>query len=107
MKKILLSVFMLCFTLLANAQYHLEWDEHAYLEIPDPPFNGYVAHATWNVNNSNLTFKEAEEIRKRSREGVSWKVLAEEFKISYSTIRRILAGKTHKAPTKKLVCGRL
>lgn len=61
MKKNLLSVFMLCFTLLANAQYHLEWDEHAYLEIPDPPFNGYVAHATWNVNNSNLTFKEADE----------------------------------------------
>jgi predicted DNA-binding protein (UPF0251 family) len=55
----------------------------------------------------NLTFEEAEEIRKRSREGVSWKVLAEEFKISYSTIRRILAGKTHKDPTKKLVCGRL
>ena len=55
----------------------------------------------------NLTFKEAEEIRKRSKEGVSWKVLAEEFKISYSTIQRILAGKTHKAPTKKLVCGRV
>lgn len=62
MKKILLPVFMLCFTLFANAQYHLEWDEHAYLEIPDPPFNAYVAHATWNVNNSNLTFKEADEV---------------------------------------------
>lgn len=59
--KILLSFFMLCFTLTAYAQYHLEWDEHVYLEIPDPPFNGYVAHATWNVNNSNLTFKEADE----------------------------------------------
>jgi DNA invertase Pin-like site-specific DNA recombinase len=55
----------------------------------------------------NLTYAEAEEIRRKSREGVSWKVLAEEFKISYSTIQRILAGKTHKAPTKKLVCGRL
>ncbi len=59
--KILLSFLMLCFTLAAYAQYHLEWDEHAYLGIPDPPFNGYVAHATWNVNNSNLTFKEADE----------------------------------------------
>ena len=61
MKKFLLSFFMLCFVFVASAQYHLEWDEHAYLEIPDPPFNGYVAHATWNVNNSNLTFKEADE----------------------------------------------
>lgn len=52
---------MLCFAFVASAQYHLEWDEHAYLEIPDPPFDGYVAHATWNVNNSNLTFKEADE----------------------------------------------
>jgi len=60
MKKLYIF-FMLCFTLTASAQYHLEWDEHAYLEIPDPPFNGYVAHATWNVNNNNLTFKEADE----------------------------------------------
>lgn len=52
---------MLCYSFVANAQYYLEWDEHAYLEIPTPPFNGYVAHATWNVNNSNLTFKEADE----------------------------------------------
>lgn len=61
MKKILLSFFMLCFTLVAYAQYHLEWDEHAYLEIPDPPFDGYVARATWNVNNNNLTFEVADE----------------------------------------------
>lgn len=61
MKKNLLAVFLSCFALIANAQYYLEWDEYAYLEIPDPPFNGYVAHATWNVNNRNLTFKEADE----------------------------------------------
>lgn len=60
MKKILF-LLMLCYSFVANAQYYLEWDEHAYLEIPTPPFNGYVAHATWNVNNSNLTFKEADE----------------------------------------------
>lgn len=52
---------MLYFTVASYAQYNLQWDEHAYLPIPDPPFNGYVAHATWNVNNSNLTFKEADE----------------------------------------------
>ena len=60
MKKILLF-FMLCLGVSVSAQYCLEWDEYAYLQIPDPPFDGYVAHATWNVNNRNLTFKEADE----------------------------------------------
>lgn len=54
-------LLMLLFTVASYAQYNLKWDEHAYLSIPDPPFNGYVAHATWNVNNSNLTFKTADE----------------------------------------------
>jgi len=62
MKKSLIILFMLCLTSGAYAQYHLEWDEHAYLEIPDPPFDGYVARATWNVNNNNITFKEADEV---------------------------------------------
>ncbi len=61
MKKFLLPFLMLYFSLATSAQYNLEWEEHAYLQIPNPPFNGYVAHATWNVNNSNLTFKEADE----------------------------------------------
>ena len=61
MKKTFLSVLMLCFALFANAQYHLEWNEHAFLEIPDPPFDGYIAHATWNTDNSNLTFQESDE----------------------------------------------
>lgn len=61
MKKLLFFLCCALLTLEVSAQYHLEWDEHAYLGIPDPPFNGYVAHATWNVNNSNLTFKEADE----------------------------------------------
>lgn len=52
---------MLCLGGSVSAQYCLEWDEYAYLQIPDPPFDGYVAHATWNVNNRNLTFKEADE----------------------------------------------
>lgn len=54
-------LLMLFFTIASHAQYNLKWGEHAYLPIPDPPFNGYVAHATWNVNNSNLTFEEADE----------------------------------------------
>lgn len=61
MKKLLFFLCCALLTLEVSAQYHLEWDEHAYLGIPDPPFNGYVAHAIWNVNNSNLTFKEADE----------------------------------------------
>ncbi|MEE0976035.1 MAG: hypothetical protein UH853_10035, partial [Muribaculaceae bacterium] len=61
MKKVLLFFFMLCLGGSVSAQYCLEWDEYAYLQIPDPPFDGYVAHATWNVNNRNLTFKEADE----------------------------------------------
>ncbi len=55
-------LLMLFFTVASYAQYNLKWDEHAYLQIPDPPYNGYVAHATWNVNNSNLSFKEADEV---------------------------------------------
>ena len=40
-----------------HAQYYsLEYNEPEFLSIPDPPYNGYVAHATWNVNNSNLSF---------------------------------------------------
>lgn len=61
MKKIFLFILLLLPANLVFSQYYLEWDEHAYLSIPDPPFNGYVAHANWNVNNRNLTFKEADE----------------------------------------------
>ena len=61
MRKNLLLILFLFFTLAVQAQYYLEWKEYAFLEIPDPPYNGYVAHATWNVNNSNITFDEADE----------------------------------------------
>lgn len=53
---------MLCFALLANAQYQLEWNEHCYLELPDPPYNGYMISAIWNVNNNCLTFHETSEV---------------------------------------------
>ena len=61
MKKVLLFFLCCVWGGSVSAQYCLEWDEYAYLQIPDPPFDGYVAHATWNVNNRNLTFKEADE----------------------------------------------
>lgn len=54
-------VFLWIVTFIANAQYSLEWDEHQYLALPDPPYKGYIERATWNVNNNNLTFKEADE----------------------------------------------
>ncbi len=60
-KRLFLLVQLCLLTIATNAQYHLEWDEHQYLGIPDPPNNGYIAHATWNVNNNNLTFQEADE----------------------------------------------
>ena len=44
-----------------KAQYNLEFNESEYLRIPDPPYNGYVASANWNVNNSNLSFNVADE----------------------------------------------
>lgn len=53
---------MLCFTFISYAQYNLAWGEYEYLDLPDPPYNGYVAHATWNVNNTNITFDEADEV---------------------------------------------
>ncbi len=61
MKRVSFLLLTLTFSLIANAQYVLEWNEREYLSIPDPPFDGYVAHAIWNVNNSNLTFDEADE----------------------------------------------
>ncbi len=39
-----------------QAQYYLEYNEPEFLSIPNPPYNGYVASASWNVNNSNLSF---------------------------------------------------
>ena len=53
-------MFLLCISKI-SAQYRLAYKECAYLEIPDPPYNGYVANALWNVNNSNLTFQVADE----------------------------------------------
>lgn len=61
MKKVLILFLLLLCMYNVSAQYHLAYKECAYLAIPDPPYNGYVAHALWNVNNSNLTFDAADE----------------------------------------------
>ena len=55
----------------------------------------------------NLTYKEAEEIRRRSAAGESRRDLAAEFRVGRSTVQRILSGKTHNRPPGKMVCGRL
>lgn len=61
MRKPILILSMLLLSLASFAQYNLEWEECAYLKIPTPPNKGYVVQANWNVNNRNLTFKEADE----------------------------------------------
>ena len=61
MKKVLILFLLLLCMSNVSAQYHLAYKECAYLAIPDPPYNGYVVHALWNVNNSNLTFDAADE----------------------------------------------
>lgn len=44
-----------------QAQYCLEYNEPEFLSLPTPPYNGYIATASWNVNNDNLTFDEHDE----------------------------------------------
>ena len=66
MKKVLILFLLLLCMSNVSAQYHLAYKECAYLAIPDPPYNGYVAHALWNVNNSNLTFEAADEALEQS-----------------------------------------
>lgn len=64
MKKILLLILGLFFTycnIYSQAQYNLSYNESEFLSLPDPPYDGYIASALWNVNNDNLTFAERSE----------------------------------------------
>lgn len=61
MKRKLITLLSVLNVLSSYAQYSLEFNEAEFLRIPDPPYGGYVAHANWNVYNSNLTFDEADE----------------------------------------------
>ena len=36
--------------------------EPAFLEIPDPPYGGYVTSATWNKNSGDIVFDDMSEV---------------------------------------------
>lgn len=55
----------------------------------------------------NLTYAEAEEIRRRCAAGESRGALAVEFRVGASTVSRIVRGETHRHPPEKMMCRRL
>ena len=54
-----------------------------------------------------ITYADAEEIRKKREDGNTLKALAEEYGISQSSVRNIIRRKTHKNPPKVMYSGRL
>ena len=54
-----------------------------------------------------ITYAEAEEIRRKREDGNTLKALAEEYGISQSSVRNIIRRKTHKNPPKVMYSGRL
>ncbi|MBQ7856578.1 MAG: Ig-like domain-containing protein [Alistipes sp.] len=63
MKKLLLLVLCCLSSLTIVAQnYSLKINESKYLSLPDPPYNGYTTHATWNCDRPEITFTESDEV---------------------------------------------
>ena len=54
-----------------------------------------------------ITYADAEEIRRKREDGNTLKALAEEYGISQSSVRNIIRRKTHKNPPKVMYSGRL
>ena len=54
-----------------------------------------------------ITYADAEEIRRKRENGNTLKVLAEEYGISQSSVRNIIRRRTHKNPPKMMYSGRL
>ena len=54
-----------------------------------------------------ITYADAEEIRRKRENGNTLRVLAEEYGISQSSVRNIIRRKTHKNPPKVMYSGRL
>lgn len=63
MKKFLI-LFLCCVTSLSviAQNYTLEINEHQYLSLPDPPFNGWTTSASWSCDRDEITFIEADEV---------------------------------------------
>ena len=53
-----------------------------------------------------ITYADAEEIRRKRENGNTLKVLAEEYGISQSSVRNIIRRRTHKNPPKMMYSGR-
>ena len=54
-----------------------------------------------------ITYADAEEIRRKREDGNTLKALAEEYGISQSSVRNIIRRKTHKNPPKVMYSGRV
>ena len=54
-----------------------------------------------------ITYADAEEIRRKRENGNTLKVLAEEYGISQSSVRNIIRRRTHKNPPKMMYSGRV
>ena len=54
-----------------------------------------------------ITYADAEEIRRKRENGNTLKVLAEEYGISQSSVRNIIRSRTHKNPPKMMYSGRV
>ena len=54
-----------------------------------------------------ITYADAEEIRRKRENGNTLKVLAEEYGISQSSVRNIIRRRTHKTPPKMMYSGRV
>ena len=54
-----------------------------------------------------ITYADAEEIRRKRENGNTLKVLAEEYGISQSSVRNIIRRRTHKTPPKVMYSGRV
>lgn len=62
MKKYILSILFCFFSLVVVAQsYTLKINEHEYLPLPDPPYDGYITHASWGCDMAEITFVESDE----------------------------------------------
>lgn len=47
---------------IAYAQYQLYVFETEYLQLSDPPMDGYIENAWWNCDKADIYFKEADEV---------------------------------------------
>lgn len=62
MKRILLSIFVCIVPYICFAQYNLYVFEPEYLEIPDPPMNGYIESAWWSCDSDYIYFDESSNV---------------------------------------------